>query len=431
MLLFKLQIGCIILLSLIFILYEGDKRKLGNIKKVSVFECMLVTSLVNLVLDLSTVYTVNHLETVSPLVNKLLHLGFLISIDAVIFIFFYYILTVTDWIHEQDRMHRFWIWIPLLLNCVIAVVNINTLEYRVGKMSNYSMGISAYTCFITAFAYVLLTIFMLFRRLRYIERDKRRVLAITLCTIVAILLYQMIIPDSLITSLGITIIVVMIYANMENPAKKHLDQYHDEMIMGVSNIIESRDGSTGGHVKRTTAYVGILATELRKRGYYTNILTKDYITNMTKAAAMHDIGKITTPDAILQKPGRLTQEEFAIMKEHTVEGGKIIRKTLAKLDDEDYINMAYDVAMYHHEQWDGKGYPEGLSGTQIPLAARIMAVADVFDAVAEKRCYREAMSLEQSFQILQEGMGTQFQAELVECFLEVKDKVVEIHDQFR
>lgn len=355
MLLYKLQIGCIMILLLIFISYEMDKIKQGNPKKLKLFDVMLIINLINMILDLATVYTVNHLETVSPLVNRLLHLGFLLSIDGAIFIFFYYILTITEWIQEQDKWHRGLVWMPLLINCGILIGNINTLEYRFGEMSNYSMGISAYTCYITASVYVLLMIVIFFRRWHYIESDKRRILGITLGTVVVILLFQMVKPDLLVTCLGCTVIVVMIYANMENPAKNRLDQYHDELMQGFANIIESRDGSTGGHVKRTTAYVNLLAIELRKHGYYKEILTKDYILNMTKAAALHDIGKIATPDEILKKPGRLTQEEYEIMKEHSVEGGRLIREALAKLGDEDYIDMACEVAMYHHERWDGKG----------------------------------------------------------------------------
>lgn len=384
-----------------------------------------------MILDISTVYCVNHLDTVNPVLNRVLHFWFLLSIDVEIFLFFYYILVITDWIHEQDRLHRFLVCVPLLVNMVIAVFSIGSLEYRVGKMSNYSMGVTAYTCYATATVYVLLMILMFCRRLSYIERDKRRILGITIVTVTGIFLFQMLVPDSLVSCLGITVILVMIYANIENPAKNRLDQYHDELMHGFANIIESRDDSIGGHVKRTSAYVYLLAVELRKQGYYTNVLTKDYIQNLSRAAALHDIGKIAIPDAILQKPGRLTSEEFDIMKGHTTEGGRLIHDSLSMLGDKDEINMAYDVAMYHHERWGGGGYPTGISGTQIPLAARIMAVADVFDAIAEKRCYRDAMSLDESFRILEEGSGTQFQPELITCFLKARKKVEEIQRQFR
>ena len=197
--------------------------------------------------------------------------------------------------------------------------------------------------------------------------------------------------------------------------------------MGFANLIENRDGNTGGHIKRTSLYVELIAKELRARGVYSNILTKDYIENLVKAAPMHDIGKISVPDAILQKPGKLTDEEFATMKLHAPNGGRIIKDTFKNLGDEEYRKMAYEVARYHHEKWNGRGYPEGLKEEEIPLCARIMAVADVFDAVSEKRCYREAMPLDKCFDIIKQGIGTDFDPVIAQLFVTIREKVEEIH----
>ena len=224
--------------------------------------------------------------------------------------------------------------------------------------------------------------------------------------------------------------VVGIYLNEEDPALNEISRYHSEMVMSFATLVENKDGSTGGHIKRTTAYVKLLAEELRARGYYKDILTKDYIQNLCQAAPMHDIGKIAVPDVVLQKPGRLTEEEFMIIKQHAVNGGRIIKETFGNLGEEEYTGMAYEVAKYHHEKWNGKGYPEGLIRHEIPLCARIMAVADVFDAVSEKRCYREAMKLEQCFAIISEGSGQDFDPIVAETFLEIKDKVAQIHEEF-
>ena len=141
---------------------------------------------------------------------------------------------------------------------------------------------------------------------------------------------------------------------------------------------------------------------------------------------MHDIVKIGVPDAVLQKPGKLSEEEFEIIKQHPVMGGRIVKKTFGHLFDEGYETMAYDVAMYHHEKWNGKGYPMGLKGTEIPLSARIVAVADVFDAVSAKRCYRDALPLDECFRIIQNGRGTDFDPEVVDAFMAEQDKVKEI-----
>ena len=211
-------------------------------------------------------------------------------------------------------------------------------------------------------------------------------------------------------------------------AKEELSLYHDEMIMGFATLVENKDGSTGGHIKRTTTYVRLLAEELRKRGFYQEILTEEYVENLCKAAPMHDIGKISVPDVILQKPGKLTAEEFERMKLHTVSGGKIIQETFGHLTNKEYTKMAYEVARFHHEKWNGKGYPEGLKHKEIPLCARIMAIADVFDAVSEKRCYRDALPLEKCFEIITEGSGQDFEPMLVEVFMDIRAKIEKVHD---
>ena len=143
--------------------------------------------------------------------------------------------------------------------------------------------------------------------------------------------------------------------------------------------------------------------------------------------ALEWLGKVGIPDAILQKPGKLTDEEYEKMKEHPTIGGKIIKDTFGHLYNDQYENMAFQVAMYHHEKWNGKGYPTGISGTDIPLCARIMAVADVFDAVSAKRCYRDAMPLEKCYDIIMEGRGKDFDPDIVDVFMNNKDKIEEIY----
>ena len=183
------------------------------------------------------------------------------------------------------------------------------------------------------------------------------------------------IPEALASSVAITILVLGVYMNQEDPAMGKLAHYHDEMVMGFATLVEGKDGSTGNHIRRTTTYARLLAEELRRRNLYTETLTRDYVDNLLMAAPMHDIGKIAIPDAILQKPGKLTDEEFDQMKYHAEKGGEIIRETFSDLGREEYAQMAYQVARYHHEKWNGRGYPEGLKEGEIPLCARIMAVA--------------------------------------------------------
>lgn len=144
---------------------------------------------------------------------------------------------------------------------------------------------------------------------------------------------------------------------------------------------------------------------------------------------MHDIGKIATPDEILRKPGRFTPEEYEIMKQHAAKGGEIIKETFANLEDPEYQKITYEVARFHHEKWNGKGYPDGLKAEQIPLHARIMAIADVFDAVSAKRCYRDAMPLEECFKIIENGIGQDFDPDLANIFLASKQEIINYFEE--
>ena len=197
----------------------------------------------------------------------------------------------------------------------------------------------------------------------------------------------------------------------------------DNIIIGMANLIESRDGDTGEHIKRTSFYVELLARALKQNGLHTDILTENYIELLTKAAPMHDIGKIVVPDHILQKPGRLTPEEFDAIKRHASDGGRIVREVLGSIEETDYIEIAADVASCHHEKWDGSGYTEGLSGENIPLSARIMAIADVFDALVSKRGYKSAMPLEEAFAEIERSSGTHFDPQLANVFLSLKSEI--------
>lgn len=200
-------------------------------------------------------------------------------------------------------------------------------------------------------------------------------------------------------------------------------------VIGMANLIENRDGETGSHIKRTSAYVELLARAAQSEGYYTDVLTNGYIELLIKAAPMHDVGKIVVPDNILKKPGKLTDEEFAAMKLHAEEGGRIVREVLAGVEEKEYIEIASDVASYHHEKWNGKGYPYNIKGEEIPLSARIMAVADVFDALVSERCYKKAMPFEKAMGIIEEEAGEHFDPVLSKLFISHKSDVERIMRQ--
>ena len=183
---------------------------------------------------------------------------------------------------------------------------------------------------------------------------------------------------------------------------------HDQFVMGMATMVEGRDNSTGGHIRRTSTGVKMLVEEMQKDVQ----LSDSFCEKIIKAAPMHDLGKIAIDDSILRKPGRFTPEEFEVMKTHSAEGARIVSDILKDTDDEEFRKIAVNVAHYHHERVDGSGYPDGLKGDEIPLEARIMAIADVYDALVSKRVYKESYSFEKADRIIIEGMGTQFDPSL-------------------
>ncbi len=213
--------------------------------------------------------------------------------------------------------------------------------------------------------------------------------------------------------------------NLQTLEEKKLYQIQDKLlkiqehtIFSLSNLVENRDSDTGNHVRRTSNYVVLIAQKARQFGYNQDVLTDEYIEILRKAAPMHDIGKIIVPDSVLKKNGKLTPEEFEQIKRHTTEGGRIIQEIIAPVQTREYTKIAVEIATAHHERWDGKGYPYGLSGEDIPLSARIMALADVFDALTTVRCYKSHMPFEQAIEIIKEGRGTQFDPTLTDIFMQ-------------
>ena len=192
----------------------------------------------------------------------------------------------------------------------------------------------------------------------------------------------------------------------------------DGLITLIADMVEDRDSDTGYHIQKTASYVRIIMDGLKRKGYYAEQLTPQFVEYVVKSAPLHDTGKIKISDTILNKPGRFTPEEYEIMKKHAVYGKEIIDKAISTVEGESYLREASNMAGYHHERWDGKGYPNGLKEEEIPLSARIMAVADVFDALASKRVYKPAFPLDEALRIIEEGKGTQFDPRCVEVFLE-------------
>ena len=201
-----------------------------------------------------------------------------------------------------------------------------------------------------------------------------------------------------------------------------IQKMQNVMITEFAELVEARDKNTGDHIKKTAEYVEAIAKELRAEGKFKGVLNDGYISKLKQAAPLHDIGKIAVSDLILNKNGKLTDEEFAIMKSHTTEGGRILKKIVHDAGDTfdaGYLNVSIEMASYHHEKWDGSGYPEHLKGEEIPLSARIMAVADVFDALIAERVYKKGFPYEKAMAIITEGAGKHFDPVVVEAFTHI------------
>ena len=228
----------------------------------------------------------------------------------------------------------------------------------------------------------------------------------------------------------LTVIILILQGSRSAHLREQVLQMQHNIIITMADIVENRDENTGGHIRRTAKYVEIIAVSLKMNQIYSSILTDQYIADMIIAAPLHDIGKIHIPDAVLKKQGRFTDEEYQIMKSHTTAGKKLLQRAEKTLGDSSYLDIAVQMAGYHHEWWNGKGYPEGLKGQDIPLCARIMAVADVFDAIVSQRCYKGAMSLDEAFELIPRESGTHFDPAIVEAFLDAKEEITEVLHEF-
>ena len=223
----------------------------------------------------------------------------------------------------------------------------------------------------------------------------------------------------------VSVIIVIYVGNKRAYFTSRVSDMQLNIITTMAEIVENRDKNTGGHIQRTATYVDIIVHELKDEGEFSDILTEQYMQDIKIAAPLHDIGKIHISDSILNKNGRLSDTEYTIMKTHSKVGRDLLIQAKENLGEFSYLDMAIDMAAYHHEWWDGsaKGYPEGLKGDAIPLSARIMAVADVFDALISKRVYKKAMPIDRAFGIIREETGSHFDPVVVNAFFRARTKI--------
>lgn len=222
-------------------------------------------------------------------------------------------------------------------------------------------------------------------------------------------------------AIGTQIVFFVVFGTI----RKREVSMQEKLVYGMATMVEGRDNSTGGHIRRTSKVVELLVNEMMKDDSLNT--HHRFYANIIKAAPMHDLGKIAVDDAILRKPGKFTPEEYEQMKKHSPEGAKIVKNILQDGTDDYFEEIAVNVAHYHHERWDGTGYPNGLKGEEIPLEARIMAIADVYDALVSKRVYKDEFSFEKANEIILDGMGKQFDPGLEKYYRQARDKIEEFY----
>jgi putative two-component system response regulator len=200
------------------------------------------------------------------------------------------------------------------------------------------------------------------------------------------------------------------------------------IVYTFADLVENRDKNTGGHIHRTAMYIKILINAMLEQQVYADDMRNWTIEAVVSSVRLHDLGKIAIPDSILNKPGPLTDEEFQIMKTHAIAGERIIEKAIEQTGDAEFLSNAKIIAAYHHECWDGSGYPYGLKGTEIPLQARLMAIIDVYDALVSERPYKEAFPHEEAVKFIADGSGTQFDDLIIEVFTKVNAELASVED---
>ena len=326
----------------------------------------------------------------------------------------------------------------MMLHAVVEIALMNTgAVFSINENGKYSRG-DYYAIYIMA--YILSLLYLIFVFYYISKRFRNRNLFILISAVMIIfagIIPSLINRETKTAFLGMTFMAIVLYSYFDDLTQQELadnlaaqneriKSMQSSVIIGVANLIESRDSSTGTHIKNTSKYVEALAYEAKEAGLYPETITDDFVQMIISAAPLHDIGKIAVPDYILQKPGQFTAEEFEIMKIHAEEGKKLIEENLTGVESEEYLNCAKIMALYHHEKWDGSGYPNKVAGKDIPLCARIMAAADVLDALLSKRQYKEPMSIDEAFSIFEESRGTHFEPCIVDAVLMSREKIAEI-----
>jgi hypothetical protein len=361
---------------------------------------------------------------------------------AVVPFIFYYIIRYIEEYIRPCRISCFYLFFCIFTGCVFELCSIVSIFqnffYQITPDNYYTRGrFNFLSTVLIALEFFNVFLVLLHYRKQFAKRVYIAFLSFIFFPFITQLMQVLWFYGLSLVNLGMTVSILLIFINSFLELEKHYEEteklikerdqklikIQEQTIVALSNLVENRDMETGQHAKRTSMFVEELARQTQKDGYYKDVLTDKYIEYMVMAAPMHDIGKIVVSDTILKKPGRLSIYEYDRMKIHAKEGARIVREVLVEDDSEEYVKIAAEMAQYHHEYWNGKGYPMGLKEQQIPLCARIMAIADVFDALVYERCYKKAMPVDEAYETILKESGTHFDPVLVEEFIKIRPQI--------
>ncbi|MBO4533413.1 MAG: HD domain-containing protein [Treponema sp.] len=365
-----------------------------------------------------------------------------------IFIFFCYIMYIISYYRHTAEIGKSYVISCLVAVCLYIVFLVITLftdcYYTISPQNTYSRG----KYFILT---VLIEIFLYCEALFLILKYHKNVMGFEnigfasfifvpfICHIVQLANFGI-----SLTSFGLSISFLIIFINLNqkmmldiestkiqyNENKLKSLELHKKTILYLTNLLENRDIETANHELRISNYVELLARQCVKRGVYSEKLTDDYIQKLKDAAPFHDIGKIYISDAILKKPAKVDDKEYLEIQKHAQDGATIVNEIISISYERDFTKMVSKMCKHHHEKWNGKGYPDHLREEEIPLCARLTAIADVYDALVTKRCYKNKVSYDQAFEIIRKEGGESFDPKLTEQFLEIKDQIIEITEKY-
>ena len=360
-----------------------------------------------------------------------------------IFIFLFYIRYIIEYYNSLEKVHKGWwyfcVALCVLFNIFVCLTPFFGIYYTITPENTYQRAnLFTISVVIEVILYMEALLLVVKHHKKMSNAENIGFASFIFCPFITQIV-QIANYGIALNSLGLTISFFIIYINMNQRLKTKLNTTEKQLsvldnkktkllgntIYNLADLIEN-DETGSCHTRRITLYSKLLAQTCRKNGLYDNIINDDFIMIIEKTSALHDIGNISVPYPVLRKPAKVTPEEFEKIKTHTTTGSEMVNEILDVGFEREFIKMAYDICKCHHERWDGSGYPDRLKGKEIPLAARIVALADVYDALVTPRCYKNTVSFDEAFRIIDNESGKHFDPELVMEFLKIKNKIIEI-----